>query len=313
MEENARRRGSTNIFEYPPGGKIDVGLDPHQSDEFFLNIIGKLYYLVFLQLFTAMDSKFGNNQSGIIKKVTPKQMIQVRIGNSEVDFTDEFLDLCASVIVKQGVGEYLVCKERGKVNEGLHIHCFIWWDGQIQTLRKRIKTKLPSLGRGNYSITPNVDNQPVLPVVHDMWKTYACKGERRGVMPVLLYNNMLTPEEVVERHNKYWDTHEDRFVERIAQVETQIVVPLPEPPKRVRKETIVEKVSGFLLDNHHDKEWTLSRADRRLVFDEVMRRLGRMGRTIGPANVRFICNGVHNILSPELFRDDIWSQVYPEF
>lgn len=239
------------------------------------------------------------------------QMIQVRVGNSEAIV--EHLQLCAQVIVKESRGDYLAVRETGKRNEKPHIHVFIWLDGKIQALRKRLKKALPFLNRGNYSIIPNVDDQPVLPDVQDMWKTYACKGDRRGVLPNVLFNTMLTEDEIVERHTKYWDLQDSR--KRALDDDSGVVaevVPMVEP-KRVKAPSIVDQVADYLMDNYSDKVWTMGKDDRRLVFNEVMRRLGRLGKTLDATIVRRMCYGVHNIISPEVFRDDMWGQVYPEF
>lgn len=241
-------------------------------------------------------------------------MIQIRVGNS--DAVVEHLDLCARVIVKESRRDYLAVKELGKRNEKPHIHVFIWVDGKIQALRKRIKKALPFLDRGNYSIIPNVDNQPVLPQVQEIWKTYACKGEKRGSMPNVLYNTMLTQENIIERHHKYWDLKETRTNENeFEEVPngTNIVVPMVIPPKRVKKPSIVDQVADHLMDNNLEKNWTMSKEDRRIVFNEVMRRLGRLGKTLDATIVRRMCYGVHNIISHQELCDEIWSQVYPEF
>lgn len=237
-------------------------------------------------------------------------MIQVRVGNS--DAIVEHLDLCAQVIVKESRRDYLAVKEMGKRNEKPHIHVFIWMDGKIQAFRKRLKKALPFLDRGNYSIIPNVDNQPVIPNVQEIWKTYACKGEKRGSMPNVLYNTMLTQENIIERHHKYWDLKEKEVVVE-SEVVNDIVVPMVMNPKRVKKPSIVDQVADHLMDNAPEKRWTMSRDDRRIVFDEVMRRLGRLGKTLDATIVRRMCYGVHNIISHQELCDDIWSQIYPEF
>lgn len=237
-------------------------------------------------------------------------MIQVRVGNAKIQFTHEQLQLVATAIVKESTGEYLAVEEKGKLNEGLHIHVFIWSDSKIQALRKRIMNKVPFIkGRGNYSIIPNEDGQPVLPVVQDMWKTYACKGEKRGVMPVILFNTMLSEEEVLVRHNKYWDMQAERNRLQPVSTEQPTVALVPMPEKKVRKRTVVEDVADILDDG--ETNWTMSHDHRRKVFDAVMKRLGRLGKTLDAVVVRRMCYGVHNILSPSECRDEIWSQIYP--
>lgn len=236
------------------------------------------------------------------------QMIQVRVGNS--DAIVPHLELCAQVIVKESRKDYLAVRETGKRNEKPHIHVFIWMDGKIQAFRKRLKKALPFLDRGNYSIIPNVDDQPVIPNVQEMWKTYACKGEKRGSMPNVLYNTMLTQENIVERHYKYWDLKDSQVVSEPDNRE--IVVPMVLAPKRVKKPSVVDQVADHLMDNNPEKKWTMSYDDRKIVFNEVMRRLGRLGKTLDATIVRRMCYGVHNIISHQELCDDIWSQIYPE-
>lgn len=238
------------------------------------------------------------------------QMRQIRVGNS--DAIIPHLDLCAQVIAKESVKDFFIVKEKGKRNEKEHIHCFIWTDDKVGTFRKRLKKALPFLDRGNYSIIPPEDDQPVLPQVEEIWKTYACKGEKRGTMPNVLFNTMLTQENIVERHHKYWDLKKEEEVQVTESQNNEIVVPLL-PPKRVKKPSIVDQVADYLMDNNPEKKWTMCRDDRRIVFNEVMRRLGRLGKTLDATIVRRMCYGVHNIISHEELCDDIWSQIYPEF
>lgn len=232
-------------------------------------------------------------------------MIQIRVGNSKINFKEDDLKLIATHIVKESKAEYLAVMEKGKLNEGLHIHVFIWTDSKIQALRKRIMKRVPIIGgRGNYSIIPNVDNQPVLPNVHDMWKTYACKGDGPGKMPNVLFNTMLTEENIVERHNYYWSLH--KHVEEPIMTQ-EVVVPMPE--KKVRKRTVVEEVVELLDDG--ETIWTMSHDHRKRVFNAVMKRLGRLGKTLDAVVVKRMCFGVHNVLSHNECCADIWSQIYP--
>lgn len=235
-------------------------------------------------------------------------MIQVRVGNSQVGFSDEFLGLSAMSIVKESCGPYLAVKEKGKLNEGLHIHVFIMLDGKVQAFRKRLLKAIPGLkGRGNYSIIPNIDGQPVLPNVHEIWKTYACKGERRGEMPNVLYNTMLTQENIIERHHKYWDMQTN-------------LKPVPEEPKesdvvhivKERRKTVCEKVADRLHERNPEMKWTLSSDHRRMVFRAVMRHLGHLGKVLDVNIVKRMCYGVHNLLSHDECCDDIWFQMTGE-
>lgn len=237
-------------------------------------------------------------------------MIQVRVGNSLAGFSDEFLGLSAMAIVKESCGPYLAVKEFGKLNEGVHIHVFIMLDGKIQAFRKRLLKAMPGLkGRGNYSIIPNVDGTPVLPSVHEIWKTYACKGpaNKRGVMPIVLYNTMLSMENIIERHHKYWDMQKEKEV------------PVEEPKNddvvhivKDRRKTVCEKVADRLHQHNPDVKWTLSSDHRRMIFKAVMRHLGHLGKVLDVNIVKRICYGVHNLLSHDECCDDIWFQMTGE-
>lgn len=233
-------------------------------------------------------------------------MIQVRVGNSQVGFSDEFLGLSAMAIVKESCGPYLAVKEKGKLNEGLHIHVFIMLDGKVQAFRKRLLKAMPGLkGRGNYSIIPNVDGQPVLPQVHEIWKTYACKGEKRGEMPNVLYNTMLTQENIIERHYKYWDMQKEK--EEPVQVAMEVPV-----ERKERRKTVCEKVAETLDSRDPFKKWSMSSEDRRIVFKAVMRHLGHLGKVLDVNIVKRLCYGVHNLLSHDECCDDIWFQMTGE-
>lgn len=247
-------------------------------------------------------------------------MIQVRVGNSQAGFSAEFLGLCAMAIVKESCGPYFAVQEKGKLNEGLHIHVLIMLDGKIQAFRKRLLRSVPGLkGRGNYSIIPNVEDTPVLPGVQEIWKTYLCKGERVSVYPIVLYNTMLTQENIIERHYKYWELYGPKKQERDALEFVDIVgsssddvVAIDIPNKKRRQRTFVEKVADELSDNNEGKHWSMCAEDRRIVFRTVMRNLGRLGKVLDSTIVKRICYGVHNVLSPDEMCDEIWFQIYGE-
>lgn len=199
-------------------------------------------------------------------------------------------------------GRCFAVKEVSRTTGKHHIHVLLDIGGGIENFRKKIKEKFPFLKRGTYAICPEkgkpiYDKDAIAKLVR-----YLCKGASSGTLPEIWIREKFEFD-VQKEHEEYW-----RENMRLRNQEAQIV---PMPVKKVQKPGIVEMVANELADNENCL--TLTVDCRRIVFNAVMRKLGHLKRILDPMIVRRLCYGVHNLLNHEELRDDIWSQVYPEY
>lgn len=234
----------------------------------------------------------------------------IRIGNSSIAMHEGMLNDYAMWLHGQCTKIFAV-REYGKHNEGLHSHqVCVFYDVKEQTARKRLLQRFPYLkGRGKYSIKLLETDADI-----DRCTTYLCKGPTPLQMPTVIENNLLSQENIIERHAKYWEharVGTDVVGETVSEL-TGSVVAMPEAPKKP-KPTAVQAIAEILEDNNEGHHWMMNEEDMQTVYMATMRYLGRKGKTLDVIIVRRICLGVLNILAHDDLSNELWRRLFPEF
>ena len=77
-----------------------------------------------------------------------------------------------------------------------HLHSIHHLGKKELQFKKLLKLKFTELGAGNWACRKNDDTIRNL--------VYVCKGKSINEMPIVMFNNWLTPDEIIEYHALYW-------------------------------------------------------------------------------------------------------------
>lgn len=237
-------------------------------------------------------------------------MISFRLGCSTHHLEDEALQEVAKWIATTGKMVFIV--KEISIREGHHIHSLSQFARTPSTFRQQFIDKFEQYKgrdkRGIYSVKPEklAQEQPEDPYgEHDVDKAlrYLCKGEKKGTLPIIFQNTLISEEKVREYHMAYWQINERLTTKETPQKEAI--------KKREKALTFVQEIAQKILQNN-DKEWDYDHHTKTVVFNHVMTGLGVKGKTLDAIIVRRLCYGVMNIIAPAAMKQHMWSQVFPD-
>jgi len=131
---------------------------------------------------------------------------------------------------------------------------------------------------------------------------YLCKGKARGTLPVVLETN-LTEEEILERHNKYWDVNEELKGGKTKKKKEKTLT----WSQRVAAAYVKEYPQRVI---HHDSR------SKFLLYNFVLESLGKDFKSFDEIVLRRLTLGIWNSLLSGYCRyeyaKDSFARVFPE-
>lgn len=199
--------------------------------------------------------------------------------------------------------KFITCLETH--SERPHTHTLLWTDKTIDQFRKQFKAKFKTYnGNADYSIeavkSENEDEQ-----VANI-ERYVCKGEtkeyERFKNPVIVDYFEYNWELIEIRHKEYWEKN------KVITEENSIKKKKKEGNKNNWTKQIIEEF--MKEDLTHKLEYNIP--DKKLVFDFVVSRYGKMDKGFDQHIIRRVCNGIWNKIGNKDFSQDMFTKAYPE-
>ena len=195
----------------------------------------------------------------------------------------------------------LIVREEGTRT---HFHAIFGTRKSEAQWRKDFKARFPHLlGNKHYSLRKIRTN--------DGMEDYLCKGEKPGVLPVVLEASKSWAQSHIQRHHEsYWDRHQEEQVstER-AKAGSDSVISDHKGKTLVRTPTQIEKTALALEKQYPDVEWRYNDiTHRKIVYRTMMAKLGEAGKGFDLIILKRLFNGVMHQLC-EIESTDYFEQL----
>lgn len=225
-----------------------------------------------------------------IKKHRDFQPIHFRFTHKSETDLESFIKFLLSYSVKT----LTVFEDADLEVNRAHTHTIIFVNETLNNFRKQFKKKFSDYGRGDYGSC-------IIESLEKM-ERYVCKGKDRRDPPDYRLIKEYEQTHLEQRHNEYWDENNKLIHQSVKNVK----------PKKI---TWMEDVNLYIREQYPEDifgKWEYNSTGKRIVYDIVMQKLGKLVKKISPKIIRELCDGQLNNLCGYEVRKDYWSQVFPE-
>lgn len=177
-----------------------------------------------------------------------------------------------------------------------HFHALFTCPKTIEQFRKDLRKRFPQLeGNKTYSLK-NVKSQKGI-------EDYLCKGEAKGILPVILKkSSSWTDEKILQHHTSYWERHvTEEESNKQAKQGSDSVISTTSGKVKIRTPTAIEKIAAKVLRQYGQDEvdkWANNEITRSKVIRVMMEYLGESGRGFDMIILKRLYYGVIHQLMP---------------
>lgn len=204
-------------------------------------------------------------------------------------------DDCIKIIdwLRTQTNKYLCCYE---VASRGHSHMVFQYSLTESTFRQKLLKQFSYLKEGSRNEFYALSNKDDL----EANERYVCKGDSKDDEPDIIGKSYHYTDELIEqRHKEYWKINEQLNKDNLVKA-------------KVNTETFVQYVVKELTITRKDFSFN-NLVDKKLVFECVMKCLGKKGKVLDTIIVRRLVYGVFNIIDPKGTAEAVYNQVFEPF